>query len=280
MEEDIYEKIVSLRSKGVRFAVATVIARRGATPKKNLAKMLIDEDGALFGSIGGGAPEAEAVREARETIRSGEPGLVTFDLKSKDPEENAFVCGGNMEIYLEPVVPDPMLYIFGTGNVGKALSDIAAYAGFRVVVVDDRDTYATRERFPRAEAFYIDSWENNLGKIEMNKDSYIFISTRDHHVDELCLQSALNSSARYIGVLGNLNKIRLLEEYFEAEGGGASRLSGVSVPVGLDIGAETPEEIAISIVAELIVARKNRNVALIKNAVHNAGSGRSDQNVP
>ncbi len=272
MVEDIYEKIVTLRSKEIPFVLATVIARPGMTPAKDAAKMLIDETGVLFGTIGGGSVEAEVVREAREVIHSGTPKILTFDLTRNDPEENTFVCGGNMEVYLEPTTPNPTLYIFGTGNVGKALANVAAFAGFRVVVVDDRDKYATAERFPQADAFCIDSYENTLNKLKMNNNSYIFISTREHHIDEICLRYALNSSARYIGMLGNRKKVKLLEDYLMAEGRDLSELKRVSVPGGLDLGAETPEEIAISITAEMITARKNRDVALVKDAVHTAVS--------
>ena len=137
--------------------------------------------------------------------------------------------------------------------------------------------YATVERFPRADEFYIDGWDNIIHKMEIYNDSYIFISTRDHNIDELCFRLALKSSARYIGILGNLKKIELLEAYLEAEGIGLSQLANVSVPVGLDLGAESPEEIAISIAAEMIAARKNREVAAIKKAVHTAGSCSPDQ---
>jgi xanthine dehydrogenase accessory factor len=271
MMEDIYEKIVSLRSQGIRFVLATVIAREGMTPPRGAAKMLIDETGGFFGTIGGGIVEAEVVREAKKIIHSGSSKILAIDLTRNDPEENIFVCGGHMEVYLEPMTPNPTLYIFGTGNVGKALADVAAFAGFRIVVVDDRGKYANAERFPRADDFYVDSYENTLKKLKMNNDSYIFISTREHHIDELCLKFAMESSARYIGMLGNRKKVKLLEEYLEGEGMGLSQLRRVSVPIGFDIGAETPEEIAISIAAELVAARKNRDVVLLKNAVHTAG---------
>ena len=277
MEKDIYEKIVSLRLKGIPFVLATVLARKGATPRKDASKMLIDAAGILFGSIGGGTAEAEVVRAAKKILRSGDPEILTIDLTGNDSEENEFVCAKQIEVYMEPILPAPTLYIFGTGNVGKALSNIAAFAGFRIVVVDDRDKYATVERFPQANDFIIDSWENILNGIELNNDSYLFIATREHHIDELCLRFALKSSVRYIGMLGNLRKIRLLKEYLGAEGVGASQLARVSVPVGLDLGAESSEEIAISIAAELIAARKNRDVALIKNAVHTAGESRPVQ---
>ena len=272
MSEDIYEKIVALRSRGVSATLATIIARKGATPRRDAAKMLIDETGNQYGTIGGGFAEAEVVREAGKVLSSGCPKILSFDLTGEDPEENVLVCGGHMEVYLEPITTDPTLYIFGAGHVGKALSHIAQYAGFRIVVVDDRKTFACKERFPGADDLIIDSWDNLLKSMEIRENSYIFISTRDHRYDERCLHFALDSSAKYVGMLGSLKKIRLLKEFLEKEGIDPKEFLKVSIPAGFDVGAETPEEIAVSIVVELIAARKNRDVITVKNAVHDACS--------
>ncbi len=270
MAIDIYERIVSLRSRGIRAVLATIIARNGATPRKPAAKMLIDEAGGLIGTIGGGSVESKVIEEAQEIIRSGNPKILSFNLSGKSPEENALVCGGIMEVYLEPIIPETILYIFGAGHVGKALAEIARFAGFNVAVIDDREDYANIRRIPQAHAFYVDEWERVLSRIEVTDNSYIFISTREHHLDELCLCFALQSSAKYIGMLGSRKKIRLLKEYVEKQGIAPAEFQRVSVPVGFDIGAETPEEIAISIAAELVAARKNRDFVSIKNAVHEA----------
>ena len=270
METDIYERIVYLRSRGIRAVLATIIARNGATPRKPAAKMLIDEAGGLIGTIGGGSVESRVIEEAPEIIRSGNPKILGFNLSGKSPEENALVCGGIMEVYLEPIIPETILYIFGAGHVGKALAEIARFAGFNVAVVDDREDYANIRRIPQAHAFYVGEWEKVLSRIKVTDNSYIFISTREHHLDELCLRFALQSSAKYIGMLGSRKKIRLLKEYVEKQGIAPAEFQRVSVPVGFDIGAETPEEIAISIAAELVAARKNRDFVSIKNAVHEA----------
>jgi xanthine dehydrogenase accessory factor len=274
---DIYERIVSLRSRGIRAVLATIIARNGATPRKPAAKMLIDETGGLVGTIGGGSVESRVIEEAPEIIRSGNPKILSFNLSGKSPEENALVCGGIMEVYLEPIIPETILYIFGAGHVGKALAEIARFAGFTVAVVDDREDHANIRRIPQAHAFYVDEWEKVLSRIKITDNSYIFISTREHHLDELCLRFALQSSAKYIGMLGSRKKIRLLEEYIEKQGIAPAEFQRVSVPVGFDIGAETPEEIAVSIAAELVAARKNRDFVSIKNAVHDAARVYSTQ---
>lgn len=270
MTEDIFEKIVALRNSGLRSALATIIARRGATPRKDSAKMLIDEKGGRYGAIGGGSVEETVYREALAIIRSGSSKILNFDLTGVDVEEDGLVCGGHMEVYVEPIVPDPVLYIFGAGNVCRALSEIAGFAGFRVTVLDDRKKYVNSERFPRAEKLYpVESWETAFLDIELNDNSYIFISTREHDIDAKCVHRALKSPVRYIGMLGSLTKIELLKEYIKENDMDIDEFRRVSVPVGFDVGAETPEEIAVSIVVELIAARRNRDVMKIRDAVRN-----------
>lgn len=272
MNEDIFEKIVSLRAKGVRLALATIIARKGATPRKDSAKMLVDETGTRYGTIGGGAVEETCFQEAVRIIHSGSSKILSFDLTGVDTDENGLVCGGHMEVYLEPIVPDPILYIFGAGNVCKSLVEIAHLAGFSITVVDDRGEFVNAERFPHANAFHIvERWENTLDNIRMDDNSYVFISTREHDIDALCLLYALKSTARYIGMLGSQHKIELLKEFLSGQHVPPDSICRVSIPVGFDIGAETPEEIAVSIVVELIAARKNKNVARMRDAVRNAG---------
>ena len=270
MPKDIYEEIVALRSKGVPAALATIIARKGATPRKDSTKMLIYADGRQLGTIGGGSIEAEVCREALQLLKIGKPKLLTLDLSAVDPEESALVCGGSMEVYVEPVLPDPTLFIFGAGHVSKAIAEVAHMIGFKVAVIDDRPKYANPERFPYADAFYVDGWETSLQKIEVSEMSYLFIATRSHQLDLDCLRFAVQSPAKYIGMLGSNKKNKALLELLEKEGIDPSKFDRVSVPVGLDIGSETPEEIAVSIAAELIAIRKKQNIRLMKEALRKA----------
>jgi len=271
MAEDIFKKIVALRNKGTRLALATIIARKGATPRKDTAKMVVDETGIRYGTIGGGAVEDTVYQKALQSIQSGSSQILSFDLTGTDIDENGLVCGGYMEVYIEPIVPDPILYIFGVGNICTSLSDIARFAGFRITVADDRSEFVNAGRFPSADTFYTaHTWEDLLAKIKLNDNSYVFISTREHDSDALCMRFALQSQARYIGMLGSLKKIDLLKTFLTEQKMDSSLFQRVSVPVGLDLGAESPEEITISIVAELIAARKNRNINLIRDAVRNA----------
>jgi len=278
MVPDIYKEIVELRSRGLRAALATIIVTRGATPRKDSAKMLVYEDGRRSGTIGGGFTEAEVCREALESLRTGRPRLLSYDLTGVDHEESALVCGGFMQVYVEPVVPDPTLFIFGAGFVSKAVAHVARFAGFRIAVVDDRIEQANPEKFPEADDFHVDSWEKVFSRLPVNSSSYLFIATRGHRLDLLCLRYAVQSPARYIGILGSPKKTESLFDLLKKEGIPASRFDGVYVPVGFDIGSETAEEIAVSFVAELIATRKNMDIRSMRQSLHNIRHCASGQN--
>jgi xanthine dehydrogenase accessory factor len=172
-----------------------------------------------------------------------------------------------MEVYVEPILPDPTLFIFGAGHIGQAVALIARMLGFRVAVVDDRIKYANKERFPQAAAFFVDSWEEVFGKLPVNDSSYLLIATRGHKYDLACLRFAVQTPARYIGLLGSRRKTKLLYEALEREGFNPTVFERVFAPVGLEIGSETPEEIAVSIAAELVAVRKNLDVHPLKDSL-------------
>jgi xanthine dehydrogenase accessory factor len=275
MVRDLYEELAELRSKGLRAALATIIVSKGATPRKDSSKMLVYEDGRRSGTIGGGFTEAEVCREALLTLKTGKPKLLSYDLTGIDHEESALVCGGSMQVYVEPVLPDPTLFIFGAGFVSKAVAEAAKPVGFRIAIIDDRIEYANPEKFPMADDFYVNGWEEVFEKLPVNNSSYLFIATRGHKLDLLCLRFALQSPARYIGMLGSLNKNQSLFELLKKEGMDPAKFKRVCVPVGIDIGAETAEEIAASMAAELIAVRKNLDIRSIRDALHsirNSGS--------
>jgi xanthine dehydrogenase accessory factor len=256
MAEDIYEEIVLLRRQGIRAALATIVLRKGSTPRKDAAKMLIYEDGRHTGTIGGGCTEAEVCREALAAIHCGKSRLLTFDLSGDDAEEGGLICGGSMEVYVEPILPDPTLVIFGAGHVGRCVAEIARTIGFRIAVVDDRIKYANRERFPHADTLYVDSWDEVFRRLPLNESSYLLIVTRGHQYDLACLRHALQSPARYIGLMGSIRKVKLFFEALEKEGIDPEQFKRVYAPVGIPIGSETPEEIAVSIAAQLVAVRK------------------------
>jgi len=278
MPQDLYELIVELRRRGECAALATIIARKGSTPRRDAAKMLIYPDGRTVGSIGGGCVEAEVVTEALASIRAEKPKILSFDLTEDNAEESGLICGGTMEVYVEPISPDPTLYIFGAGHVGQCVAEAARLVGFRIAVVDDRIKYANTERFPQAADIYAGPWEEVLPQLPIDEMSYLVIATRGHRFDLVCLRRAIQSPARYIGLLGSRRKIRLFFDALEKEGAGPADFDRVYAPVGLDIGSETPEEIAVSIAAELVAVRKHRDVRSLKG--HAASAPRPAISLP
>ncbi len=256
MPEDIYQEIVQLRRQGRRAALATIVSRKGSTPRKDAAKMLVYEDGRHAGTIGGGCAEAEVCREALASMRSGKPLLLKFDLTGDDAEDGGLICGGTMEVYVEPILPDPTLIIFGAGHVGRSVAEIVQTLGFRIVIVDDRIKYANRERFPRADDLIVNTWDHVFTQLTVTDSSYLLIVTRGHDYDLTCLRFALKTPAKYIGLMGSRRKINLFYETLEKEGFDPALFRRVHAPVGIEIGSETPEEIAVSIAAQLIQVRK------------------------
>ena len=254
---DVYEEITHLRKQGRRGALATIINVRGSIPSFETAKMLVRDDGSIVGTIGGGCVEAEVWQAARDVMQSEKPQTLKFNLNNDPKYDTGLVCGGTLEIFVEPILPVSTLYIFGAGHVAWNLYKTARLAGFDVVVTDDRETYANRERFPEARDVYADEYEQVMAQLAPNESSYIVIVTRGHRDDMRVLRWAAETPARYIGMIGSQRKTIAIYKELEKEGIAAEKLARVYAPVGLDIGAITPEEIAIAIVAEMIAIRRN-----------------------
>ncbi len=254
---DIYEEITRLRKEGRRGALATIINVRGSIPSFETAKMLVREDGTIAGTIGGGCVEAEVWEAAREVMKNERPQTLNFNLNNNPKYDTGLVCGGTLEVFVEPILPVSTLYIFGAGHVAYSLYKVARMAGFDVVITDDRETYANRERFPDARDIYAEEYEQVMAQLAPNDTSYIVIVTRGHRDDMRVLRWAAETPARYIGMIGSQRKTIAIYKELEKEGVAAEKLARVYAPVGIDIGAITPEEIAISIVAELIAQRRN-----------------------
>jgi len=253
---DIYEEIVRLRNDGRRGAVATIVNVRGSVPSFETAKMLVRDDGSIVGTVGGGCVEAEIWQAAREVMESEKPRTLTFNLNQNPKYDTGLVCGGTLDILIEPVLPPASLYIFGAGHVALSLYRTAIDAGFGVVVVDDRDSYASRERFPGAKEVIAEDYDKAMAKISPAETSYIVIVTRGHRDDMRVLRWAVQTQARYIGMIGSKRKTITIFRELVKEGLAEQLFDRVHAPVGLDIGAITPEEIAVAITAELIAARR------------------------
>jgi xanthine dehydrogenase accessory factor len=259
---DIYEEIVKLQRDGHRGAVATIVNVRGSIPSFKSAKMLVRDDGSIAGTIGGGCVEAEVWQAAREVMASEKPRTLSFDLNQDPKYDTGLVCGGTLEIFIEPVLPQPLLYIFGAGHVSLELFKAASAAGFDVIVTDDREAYANAERFPGARQVIAEDFDKALASLAPGESSYLVIATRGHRDDMRVLRWAVQTPARYIGMIGSRRKAITVYRALIAEGLKPELFDRVYSPVGLDIGAVTPEEIAVSILAELIAIRRRAERAL------------------
>jgi xanthine dehydrogenase accessory factor len=259
---DIYEQIVQLRRDGRRGAVATIVNVRGSIPSFKTAKMLVRDDGSIFGTIGGGCVEADVWQAAREVMESEKPRTLTFDLNQDPKFDTGLVCGGALEVFVEPILPPALLYLFGAGHVAINLCQIAATAGFEVVITDDRSSYATKERFPAAREVHVLDFEAATQLLDPNEGSYIVIVTRGHHDDMRVLRWAVQTRSRYVGMIGSRRKVIEIFKTLRSEGLPANLFERVHAPIGLDIGAITPEEIAVAITAELIAIRRHADIGL------------------
>ena len=259
---DIYEEIVKLRQEARRGAVATIVNVRGSIPSFKTAKMLVRDDGSIAGTIGGGCVEAEVWQAAREVMESEKPRTLTFNLNQNPKYDTGLVCGGTLDIFIEPVLPPALLYIFGAGHVAVNLYKVSKDAGFDVIVVDDREAYANRERFPEAHEVIADDFEQATARLTPNESSYLVIVTRGHRDDMRVLRWAVQTQARYIGMIGSKRKTIAIFKELQSEGLPAHLFERLHAPVGLDIGAITPEEIAVAITAELIAVRRRAERSL------------------
>jgi len=253
---DLFEEIVKMRRGGQRGALATIVHTNGSIPSYESSRMLVHEDGSMAGTIGGGCVEAEVWAAAKEVMQKEAPRKMVFHLNNEAGYDNGLICGGTLEVFVEPILPQPVVYLFGGGHVSMAVAKAAHTAGFGIAVVDDREAFANKERFPMALEVFT-SYENALEKIRPNAASYLVIVTRGHKQDMRVLAWAVRTEARYIGMIGSKRKVIAVYKALENEGHKPEEFERVYAPMGLDIGALSPEEIAVSIVAELVAVRRN-----------------------
>jgi xanthine dehydrogenase accessory factor len=353
--QDIYSEIMKALGRKEKLALATLITRVGSAPRAVGAKYLVKEDGTTLGSIGGGCVEAEVWQEAKEVMMRGKGRVIHFELTSEQLAEGGLICGGNidifleplkeeylnvyqevmrikqkggsailatlisvddafpkegnskvlmkasgekvghifsgeqieervwkegekllkgnkptvvvidsemenspwkkMEVLLEPIFSEPTVYIFGAGHVSQQLAPLAKRVAFKVVVIDDREMFANGDRFPEADEVIVSEFEKCFDQLKIDDSSYIVIITRGHLYDGFVLEQAVKTNARYIGMIGSKKKIHTLYQNLMKNGIPKETLDRVHAPIGININSETPEEIAVSIVAELIKVR-------------------------
>jgi len=348
---DVFTEALEAIAAGEKAALSTIVSSKGSLPMSKKAKMLVREDGRIVGTVGGGCLEADVWAEGRKVMETGEASLQHFILTEKHAGEDGLNCGGNVEIFTEPVTaasvemlrcavevrkgrasavlatkvdgeagtfgskllvipegashgslgsvvadeavrqevsgldaipedllrvieldvdagkeriflesitPEPTLYLFGGGHVSLSIARIAASVGFRVVVIDDREAFANRDRFPMAAETLVLDMETAFDTLSVDDLSYIVAVTRGHQFDKPVVEEAVKTDAAYVGMIGSRRKIALMWKEFEAKGISRERLERVHAPIGLDIGSDSPEEIAVSVVAELIAVRRSK----------------------
>ncbi|MFH0847061.1 MAG: XdhC/CoxI family protein [Chloroflexota bacterium] len=254
---EIYKEIANLAAKNEPGVLVTIVATEGSVPRKAGAKMLVKADGASVGTVGGGSVEYAITQKALEVMRSGKPQLLHFDLAGNELEAAA-ICGGRLDVFFEPILAQDTLYLFGAGHISRTTAAMGKMLGFRVVVIDPRAEFNNRERFPDADSLMVEEFGNVFPKLSIDEKDYIIIYTSAHELDEDCLNFALTQRAGYVGMIGSRKKVKEIREHLTQKGVTQEALDRVHAPIGLDIGAETPEEIALSILAEVTKVRRSR----------------------
>jgi xanthine dehydrogenase accessory factor len=257
---DIFEEVVRLRREGIPAALATIVGTRGSTPGRTSMRLLVLEDGTFLGTVGGGCLEAEVYDQAKAVLADEQPRTLTFRLTEKDSPDSGLMCGGEVTVFVEPVTT-PALWIFGGGHVSKALCQVAAMAGFRVTVVDDRANYCSAERFPEAADTRVGEYPDLVAAMPIRANTYCVIVTRGHKEDGVVLAALARRAAqgavpRFLGMIGSKTKQAILWKHLRADGVGEAFLARVRTPMGAWIGARSHEEIAVSVVSELIAIRR------------------------
>jgi xanthine dehydrogenase accessory factor len=254
---DVYAEIVRLQHLGEPCALCTITKTQGSTPGKTTMKMLVRRDGSFVGTVGGGCLEAEVVEAALASLRDERSRTLNFALNERDYPDSGLMCGGQLEIFVEPIVV-PRLVLFGGGHVSAAIARIARSVGFHVTVADDREVFASRERHPDADELLCGEFADLARRILPADDKFVIAVTRGHDMDGEVLEALWRSGARpkYLGMIGSRAKRTLLFEQLVSNGVGAEFLERVRTPMGLPIGARTHEEIAVAVVAEMIQWRR------------------------
>ena len=247
----IFNALVELEEKNQAGALCTIIRSKGSTPRHVSSKMLVYPDGRVIGTVGGGEVENRIISEAIRSLEDGAPRLLSYNMANPERGDPG-VCGGQVEIYVEPILPKPVLVVVGVGHVGKAVAHLAKWLNFNVAVSDDRPDFCTPQVVPEADEFYPLPPEDLSDQFTITPWTYIVLTTRGIDVDIRGLPSLINSKAAYIGVIGSKRRWATTKKKLVEAGISKEQLDKVHSPIGIEIYAETPEEIAVSIMAEII----------------------------
>ena len=250
----IFKALSELESTHQPAALCIVVKTSGSTPRHSTSKMLVYPDGHILGTVGGGELENRVRKEALASLQDGQPRLLSYNMT--DPSRgDAGVCGGQVEVFVESILPAPMVVVAGGGHVGKAVAHLAKWLGFRVVVSDDRPEFCTPESNPDADEFYPVPMAELPLHLKITRQTVLILTTRGNNVDIAGLPALLESQAGYIGVIGSRKRWSETVKGLNETGISDEQLKRIHSPIGLEIGAETPEEIAVSIMAEVLMLR-------------------------
>jgi len=256
--EDVLAALTRALERGDMAALVTIVAAHGSTPQRVGAKMLVFPDGRTVGTIGGGCYENDAFWKARESLNTRRARLVHYELSDDLAEESGLICGGQMDVFIEPIEPAPRLYIIGAGHVGYQLGQIAPTVGFRLHVIDDRQKFANHERFSAADEVIVEDVAEWVRAAEIPSSAFVVVLTRGHRQDFDVLRALAGREFRYVGLIGSRAKVARLTDALVADNVSPDWLRQLHAPIGFDIGAVSPEEIAVAILAELIAVRRGR----------------------
>ncbi len=255
--DQVTQALVQALTDNTPAALATVVRTRGASPRNPGAKMIVYPNGSIVGSIGGGEMEMRVIAAAQEALRDGEPRYLDMTL-SNEARGDPLICGGEMEFFVEPLSLSPKLVIVGAGHIGAACAQLAQMLGFRVVVLDDRPEFLTPENFPHADERIAGDLAAKMSELDITPQTYVVLVTRAHTLDAALLGAVVTKKTAYVGMLGSQRRVLTVKEMLKKEGVSDEALARVHAPIGIEIHAETPQEIAVSIMAEIIKVKRDK----------------------
>jgi len=253
--EQVYQAALEAIRQGESAAMATVVEASGSTPRGASAKMLIYADGRTVGTVGGGGVEARVIEEAQAALAEGQSRELGYNLVD-DKRGDPGICGGSMRVFVEVLASRPTLLILGGGHVGQAVAELAAFLGYRIAVMDERPEMVTPERFPQAETRLTGDVVQHVADFSLTGQTYVVMVTPHYTLDEKVLAVLAGRSMAYVGMIGSRRRTALTFERAQESGVSKGFLESIYTPIGLDIGAETPHEIAFSILAEIIAVQR------------------------
>ena len=255
-ERLVYEALLEAQAKGEPVALATIVSVKGSVPRHTGSKMLVRTDGSIVGTVGGGAMESLAIQEALAAIGDGRSRLPEYALNNLEDGDPG-ICGGTVQVFIEPVAVSPLLVVVGGGHVGKALAELGKWLGFRVILSDDRAEFCNPDYLPGLDGYAVCKPGELLEHITINSQTYVAAVTRGLPVDVHLIPALLATDAPYIGLIGSRRRWALTVKTLKEEHGlTETELARVHAPIGLELQAETPHEIAVSIMAEIIIVRR------------------------